>query len=274
MKIVVPMAGRGTRYSQLKNVHKDFAVPKPMINILGEPMIFWAISSFHSFLQKNDNDMNKPVKMSDLIFICLREHDRDFGIANFLEGLFSKDVHIIFTEKVTRGPAETAMLCKPFVDPEESVIFSDSDHHFDATSYWQVINQRHKETNFLGILPLIRPEDTEPTWSYVELNERNEVINIKEKDPELAKRMAYGVIGAYYFYHAKDFFREAHQMIQDQDMVGDKRKKEFYISRICQRYIRKRALIKTAFVQKGWLLGTPKFLDRFLKDYLKGRVNS
>ena len=40
MIVVMPMAGRGSRYAT-----QGYEIPKPMINVAGQPMILWALKS-------------------------------------------------------------------------------------------------------------------------------------------------------------------------------------------------------------------------------------
>lgn len=267
MKIVIPMAGRGHRFAELAGSVNNYALPKPMIQVINKPMIQWAVESFRPFLQLSASETGKPVKFKDLIFVCLREHEEEFQISRFLKNIFSDKVNILFADEVTRGPAETALLARDFVDSEEDVLISDCDHHFDASGMWKVIREPDAITNVLGILPLMKPNDSEPTWSYVVLNNRNEVINIKEKDLELARKRAYGVIGAYYFRHGRYFVQEAQKMISENDLVEVAQKKEFYMSRIYQRMIQRGFVVKSVFVNNGWLLGTPKHLKQFIESY-------
>lgn len=266
MKIIVPMAGRGQRFVELSGLVADYAAPKPMIRVIDRPMVSWAIDSYKSFISLN-GEAGKPVNTSDLIFVCLREHEKQFRISDFLRKTFDNNINIMFAEEVTRGPVETALLAEKFIDLDEDIIVSDCDHHFDAVPLWEAIKVNYGESKYVGILPLIKPENTVPSWSYVVLNSRNEVVEIREKDPELAKKMAYGVIGAYYFRRGSDFLSEAKKMIAENDRVGDPKKAEFYMSRIYQRLIERTGIVKTAFITSGYILGTPKQLQRFLELY-------
>jgi len=63
MKVIVPMAGRGSRF---KNVGET--TPKPLIPVLGKPMLYWALKSIDD------------LEYSQLIFIALKEHDVNFDL--------------------------------------------------------------------------------------------------------------------------------------------------------------------------------------------------
>lgn len=264
MKIVIPMAGLGSRFSELANEHPEYRVPKPLIQIKGMPMVKWATASYSSFLQQHVDD-DKPVKLSDLIFICLGEHERKFHIGQKLREFYSPDITVLFVEKLTRGAAETAYLAKEYINTDEDVIISDSDHHFDGAPLWEAINTKRPKT--IGILPVITPQDQKPTWSYVVLDDKGYVIEVREKDAELAQRRAPGILGGYYFSHGKDFIDEAEQMIQNNHRTGEKDKLEFYVSLVYTRLLAKQAQIEVAVIQEGWALGTPNQLQYFIQNY-------
>ena len=63
MNIVMPMAGRGSRFAEI-----GIDVPKPLIDVRGRPMYAWAMESL-------------PLELaSRVIFICLQEHLRQSRI--------------------------------------------------------------------------------------------------------------------------------------------------------------------------------------------------
>ena len=57
MKVVVPMAGRGSRFASTAGT-----VPKPLIPVMGRPMVSWALRSIENVL------------FNQIIFIALKEH--------------------------------------------------------------------------------------------------------------------------------------------------------------------------------------------------------
>ena len=59
MKIVIPMAGKGSRFLEDAHLKEEYTKPKPLINIKGKPMIAWAIESLSKF----------KTSPQDLIFI-------------------------------------------------------------------------------------------------------------------------------------------------------------------------------------------------------------
>ncbi len=268
MKIIIPMAGAGSRFKQISDQNPEYAVKKPLIKVKGVPMIKWATSSYR-FLQQ-DSQENKPVKLSDLVFICLKEHDKEYGIGRELIRIYSSKIRIIWLESPTRGAAETALKASDFIEDNEDIIISDSDHYFDATPLWNSI--QNKDENVVGILPVIKPPDTKPTWSYVRSPDGIHVTDVKEKDPKLALT-GYGILGGYYFSKSRIFKLETENMIKENDVSGQSDKKEFYVSQIYRRLLLKGNKIEMALIKAGWVIGTPEHLDYFLKTY-KGNIPS
>ena len=64
--------------------------------------------------------------------------------------------------------------------------------------------------------------------------------NIKEKDKKLAESGAKGIVASYFFRKNSFFIKEAQKMIRDNDMVGSNNSKEFYISQVYSRLLKKK----------------------------------
>jgi len=254
MKIVFPMAGKGSRFKNLSDQNPEYLKPKPMIKINEKPLIVWARSSYPKDLIKPEN----------LIFICLKEHQRDFQIDDFLKKYFGKEIKIIFLPEVTRGAAETALAAKSYLS-EENVIFSDCDIFFNTSSLIERIQNRGKDV--AGILPVVKTKKGELRWSFALSGENNRVLEVGEKDPKLANKGAFGIIGGYYFSSGNLFINEAEKMIAENDKSGTLGKEEFYFSQIYRRMIKSGKRIEMALTSEMWSLDTPKDVDYFLANF-------
>jgi len=266
MKIVVPIAGRGSRFKIVADSNPEYLRPKPIIDIKGKPMVRWAIESL-PFVDLPDRHVNTQfrVSVSDLIFICLQEHNDKFGIVSVLKKYFSPKIKIILIPEITRGAVETAMAAEQYIDPDQDLIISDSDHYFDGTNLYKTILSAKQ--NVAGIIPVFKPSNNDPKWSYTLFDDNYSALAVGEKDVELANRGAYANIGGYYFSKAKMFLEEAKMMISHNEMYGAKEKQEFYVAPLYQRLIKKNMKIKVALIPRVWGLGTPQDLDFFLKDF-------
>ena len=264
MKIIIPMAGLGTRFQKAKDRNPEYKKPKPFISVKGHPMVRWATGSL-PFIQHPGQEVRSPLKAEpkDLIFIILREHDAEHGIAEKLKEIYSPAITVIVLDHVTRGAAETAYKAKNFIDPEEEIVITDSDHFFDGNHLMVKILGKHKKT--VGIIPIFkdRPHDT-PKWSYSLINKQGRILKTAEKDRELWLAGAHANIGAYYFSKGKFFLDEVAEVIAKNIMFGSEDKKEFYVAPIYQRLIEKGHRVEAAIVPQVWGLGTPEDLEYFI----------
>jgi NDP-sugar pyrophosphorylase family protein len=266
MKIVIPMAGRGSRFQAVADQNPEYQKPKPLINVKGKPMVRWAVESL-PFVDLPGRSVKTrfTVKPSDLIFICLQQHEEMYQITEKLKETFSADIQVVLIQEVTRGAVETVLAAKPFIAPDQDMIISDSDHFFKGDALYEAI--LNKEAGVEGIIPVFRPPDEEAKWSYTLFDESKTAVAVAEKDPELAAKGAYANIGAYYFSKGATFIKEAEEMVNSNEMYGPSGKQEFFVAPLYQRLISKDMKIKAAIVPQVWGLGTPKDLEYFLANY-------
>ena len=269
MKIIVPMAGLGTRFAKVADQNPEYKKPKPFIQVRNKPMVRWATGSLpflrHPEERKNENHRVEP---DDLIFIILKSQNDEHGIEDELRKIYSNYINVIILPEVTRGAAETAFNAIKFVDTDEEIIITDSDHHFSGYNLMKVIDNRHKDT--AGIIPVFRARNEGiPKWSYTLIREDGSTLaeRVAEKDRELMEKGAFANIGAYYFSKAKHFFTEAEDTIKKNLTTGEKGKGEFYVAPLYQKLIEKNYLVEVAITPEVWGLGTPDDLEYFLINY-------
>lgn len=265
MKIIIPMAGLGTRFQKAADTNPEYRIPKPFIKVRGSPMVKWALGSLpflhHYSAAKEAHHRAGP---EDLIFIILKEHDDRYKIKEGLEQIYSSAIKVIVLPRVTRGAAETAYQAKEYIADNEEIIITDSDHFFDGSHLAKAIDQKGKET--AGIIPVFTARNEGiPKWSYSLVRPGTNMIEkVAEKDRTLMEAGAYANIGAYYFSVAKVFFDEAKEIISKNRLTGDEGKKEFYIAPMYQNLIEKGYQFEAAVTPEVWGLGTPSDLDYFL----------
>lgn len=255
MKIVIPMAGKGSRFLDAASSDPEYKKPKPLIKIKGKPMIVWAIQSLSKF----------EINPSNLIFICRQDQEDQFKISKSLQDLFTDQIKIVFIDQITRGAAETVLRAKEYINSDEDIIVSDSDHYFDGSFLYDKVSSKDSETQ--GVIPVFRPPDKDPKWSFSLVEEGDVITAVGEKDKELAEKGAYANIGGYYFTHGNVFVNEVEQAIAENDLTGDEGKKEFYVAPIYQRLINKGMKIVAAITPKVWGLGTPKDIEYFENQF-------
>lgn len=266
MKIIIPMAGLGSRFQKAANTNPEYKKPKPFINVKGIPMVRWATGAL-PFIEHPGQTVDSPIKFTpkDMIFIILKEHDDAHDLEKGLREIYSNDIRVIVLPELTRGASETAYQAKPFMDENEEVIITDSDHYFDGKILEESIIKNHG-TDTAGIIPVfVAVNDGNPKWSYA-LTEPDgtRILETREKSRELMDAGAYANIGAYYFSKAKYFFEEFEKVEREGKMFGVEGKKEFYIAPLYQEMIESGKRVEACILPEVWGLGTPSDLEYFL----------
>src|SRR3989338_5799076 len=119
MKVVFPIAGRGSRFQKVAHLRPEFARPKPLIEVAGKPMVAWAIETIQRMVDFDSKDC---------IFICLQEQEDQYQISKKLREIIGSEITVCFTREVTEGAACTALLAKQSINTDEDVLFMDCDH--------------------------------------------------------------------------------------------------------------------------------------------------
>lgn len=253
MRIIFPMAGLGSRFKNAADQHPEYRKPKPFITVKGHPMVRWATGSLPFFEPKN------------AAFIILKEHDDAYGIAAKLKELYSDDITVIVVPALTRGAAETALKAKSFIDPEDGLLISDTDHFFNGSVFARLIDTKDADT--AGLIPVFRARnDGIPKWSYTLVTDgTNYIERVEEKSRELMERGAYANIGAYYFSKGKYFIEEAERAIARNERSGSGAG-EFYIAPLFSSLLAQGHKLQAAVVPEMWGLGTPEDVEFFLSD--------
>jgi NDP-sugar pyrophosphorylase family protein len=266
MKVVIPMAGKGSRFQAASDQNPEYKHPKPLILVKGKPMVKWAVESL-PFVDLPDRPAQTDfiVSPNDLIFIVLQEHEDTHQVTTVLKKIFSPEITVIVIPKVTRGAVETVLTAEKHIELDDDLLITDSDHFYDGTPHYLAI--KNKSSDVEGIIPVFQPPDKEPKWSYTLFDKDMTASAVGEKDPELASKGAYANIGAYYFSSGMIFLDEAKKMIEEGDMYGEANKREFYIAPLYQRLIQQGKVIQADIIDKMWGLGTPKDLEYFLTNY-------
>jgi NDP-sugar pyrophosphorylase family protein len=234
-------------------------------------MVRWATGAL-PFIEHPGQKVDSPIKVTpkDMIFIILKEHDEVHQIEKGLRQIYSDDIRVISLPALTRGASETAYQAKPFVDNDEEIIITDSDHYFDGKILEDSI-VKNRDTGTAGIIPVfVAPNDGIPRWSY-SLTEPGgtRILETREKDRSLMEKGAYANIGAYYFSKARFFFEEFEKVARENKMFGEEGKKEFYVAPLYQEMIESGKRVEAAVLPEVWGLGTPADLEHFLTNNKK-----
>ncbi len=200
LSIVVPMAGRGSRFADA-----GYALPKPLLPIHGVPMIELVVANL------------TPAEPARFVFICRREHLEQYGFASALRRV-APGCAIVPIDAVTEGAACTVMLGESAVAADAPLIIANSDQWIDHDVDAHLATLRRQSLD--GLIMTMTAHD--PKWSFVELDAARGVTNVVEK--EVVSDEA--TVGVYTFARAGDYFRAARAMIA----AGKRVNGEFYVA--------------------------------------------
>ena len=232
----MPMAGKGTRLQGFD------PYPKPLVKILGKTIVEWSIETLG--IEGN------------YIFCCKKEHIEKYSIDKLLKKIVP-DCKIVSIDYQTKGTAQSVLEAIKFIDNDEELIISDTDHYLDWDSNFFNENIRNAEID--GCVMVFPEEHSSNKMSYVKIDNQGYVIESAEKQP--ISKIA--TVGLHYFKKGKDFVRCAKKMIDN----GMEYNNEFYVTPVYNLFVEENKKIITHKVKKMWALGNPDEIDLFLKAF-------
>jgi NDP-sugar pyrophosphorylase family protein len=238
--LVIPMAGKGSRFSA-----GGFKSPKPLIQIYGKPMFFWAIQSIRNF-----------VHLESLRIVVLEEHIIKYKIDKIILQLYPKAL-IISLPEVTEGAVITSLKGVENIEDDKPVVFNDCDHYFSSKDFYTYCKQdNRKEVD--GMLMTFK--SSSPNYSYIERDSNKRIIGTVEK--KVVSNDA--ICGCYYFSNKATFENAAKAYISACE------DEEFFMSGVYA-YLIKTGLVKTVSTDFHIPCGTPEEFDKAqLTELYKG----
>lgn len=233
MKVVIPMAGRGSRFAAV-----GYTEPKPLIEVAGKPMIQWAIESVCRTCPW--------VQPEDFIFVILREHDKKYQIGDRVRALAGNGARVIVIDDVTAGAACTVLKAKEYINTDEDIMTCDSDQFFVCPAFAERREQAVRE-GWGGLIPTA--ESTNLGYSYAKVGSDGNVTETAEK--QLVSTHA--AIGIYYFGKGS-YFVEAIEHAMANDL---RHKNEFYMCPLYNFIIGKKRIVRIVPTELWMTLGTP-----------------
>lgn len=200
LNIVIPMAGRGSRF-----VEAGYTVPKPLIPVLGRPMTEIVINNL------------RPASPHRFIFLCLKEHVEQYHIADELR-TWSPGSEIISVETVTEGAACTVLLAKEMINNDEPLMIANCDQWVDVSIDDYLAQMGRLDID--GLIMTMFADD--PKWSYVRFGEKGIPCEVVEKKV-VSNEATVGI----YNYRKGSFFVEAAEAMIGRDLRVNG---EFYVA--------------------------------------------
>lgn len=195
MNILIPMAGKGTRFPRDR-----YPLPKPLLDVNGSTMLERTIKSldvdgkWHFVIPKNE-------------------------FTSYLEIVISKAVpgsEVIAIDYVTEGPAVTAMLFKDKIDNKEPLIIANCDQIME----WSGKKFLEYVSEYDGAVVTYHSESDKN--SFAKINLRGMVTEIQEKI--VISNVA--LTGIHYWRQGNYFVDSVHAMQAANDRAGNG---EFYV---------------------------------------------
>lgn len=235
MKVVIPMAGRGSR---LAGYLKD--IPKPLIPVAGQAMLAWALDSLAG------------IEYTQIIFIALAEHETKYGLSELLGRLVGQQAELILLDEVTEGQLCTVLAARQAINGDEDVLVGSADTYV-VSNLGRAIAHRRPDCH--GIISVANMPGNR--WSFARTDESEQVVEVAEK----IRISNHASTGLYYFANGRELVEVADEMIRNQE----KTRGEYYVIPVYQKYIARGWRVDISVASEMWDMGTPEALARFEK---------
>lgn len=243
LTIVVPMAGRGSRFADA-----GFKDPKPLIPVKGVPMIKLVIDNL------------RPQAPHRFVFICQREHVAAYGLEQRL-GAWAPGCAIVQLDGVTEGAACSVLTAADYLD-DTPLMIANSDQYLDVS----IDDYLAGMAGLDGLIMTMTADD--PKWSFVAVDARGHAVEVAEKVPISSE----ATVGVYNFARGRDFADAAREMIARDLRVNG----EFYVAPVYNMLIEQGAKIGIrnigAEAAGMYGLGIPADLELFLSLPIAERI--
>ncbi|MFA5842595.1 MAG: glycosyltransferase family 2 protein [Candidatus Gracilibacteria bacterium] len=238
LNIVVPMAGRGTRFAE-----KGYTFPKPLIEVKGKPMIQVVIENL------------RPKTEHRFTFICQKEHYEKYALHELLN-LLTPGCNIVTLEEFTQGAACTVLLAKEYINNDDELMLSNSDQYIETDiNHFLEDARKAKVDGSIMTFPAMHPK-----WSFAKTDDQGHVVEVAEKKPI----SNHATVGVYYYQKGHDFVQGAEDMIRKDIRVNN----EFYVCPVYNEMLLKDRKVKIYEIEANQMhgMGTPEDLVEFEKS--------
>lgn len=239
INLIIPMNGLGNRFRD-----EDYQLPKPLINVLGKPMIFWLLDNLN--LSKLNSITIPYTSLLDAF--------------SFQSQLKQRYPHVNFNflplSAPTRGAAETVLIALDNLDTHEldnNVMIMDCD-----TFYFEDVVSTYADKTQKNQIFCFEDTQSNPIYSYVKVV-GNCVAEIAEKNKisDLANS------GIYCFESGNLLRKYCQTLVNTNQYVNG----EFYISLVYNLMLNDQHSIGAIKINRLSCVGTPMQLKIFCENY-------
>ena len=237
MNVLIPMAGRGSRFSE-----DGYDVPKPMIPFLGKMMIEWAVDTLNIHGRH--------------IFVIRKEHEEEAGLGEFLQNRYLGSV-VIPIDYVTDGAACTALLAEEYIDNDQELVITNCDQVLDwnAPAFMRFVRS---DLTLDGAVVTYDSDKSINSYAWLD-SVTGRATAVREKTGV----SPYSLNGVHYWKRGCDFVESAKALIADSKTVNG----EYYVSETYNPMIAEGKEVAVYHIPSTChhAVGTPLDLDRYLK---------
>ncbi len=226
--VLIPMAGLGSRF-----VEKGYALPKPLINFFGKPMIQHVVDSLGID--------------GHYIFIVQKEHSVRYHLLDVLDSI-APGCSIVEIDGLTDGAARTTLVASHLIDNDRPLIIANS----DQIVKWQgqIFSKLVNDWNLVALF-----EASDPKWSFAKIKD-NLITEVAEKKV-ISNNASVGIYG---WAKGSDYVKYAKLMIARDIRTNN----EFYIAPVYNGAIADGQKVHPFFVEKMHGVGTPEDLNNYI----------
>lgn len=233
MIVIVPMAGRGSRFAG-----SYIGRPKPLVEVDGEWMVFLALRSLDG------------ISFRKIVFVVLEEHEASFSVSSAVRTHFGNQALVVTIPEVTEGQLCTVLAAREYLNSDEDVLITSADTYVVSGLGRDIVN---KKPNCKGIISVAKLAGDR--WSFARTDVDGRVLEVAEK----VRISDHASTGLYYFSHGSDLVNYGEEMIRK----GEKTRGEYYVIPVYQKFIEQGLRVDISPASEMWDMGTPEALEEY-----------
>lgn len=209
MNLIIPIAS-SSKFFNLE----DYGYPKPLVEVMGKPMIQYVIEN-----------ITQGIQFKKITFVVKQDDCHKYHLDNILNLLSPIKPVIVKLRADTQGALCSVLLAVEHISHDEPLVISNADQTFDGG----ISNQYEKFISEGADAACITFNSIHPRWSYVRVDENDSVVEAAEKRP-ISK---HAIAGIYMYKNGADFIEYSMKSIKNNSIVDG----NYFISPVFNEFI-------------------------------------
>jgi len=245
MNIIIPLGGKGERFQK-----EGYIDPKPLIKVLNKEILFYVID-------------NLNIKKEDNVFIIYNKYLDEYNFATIIKNKYP-NIYLIKLENDTKGATETVYIGLTEIIKNKNNIHIKCMLIDGDTFYTESIIDKFRDISDNAVF-YTKNYDKNPVFSYLELDESNTIMHIKEK----VKISDNANTGVYAFQDINELYKYAKYVLDNNILFNN----ECYTSCIIDSMIKDKICFKGIELKSESVnvLGTPSQVNDYINFYLESK---